>query len=131
MTMLEFTDKKVGEMSVIIDITEEDIENIIVTALEGGSNYWLGLDKKCPAVQGKPENEPWSTWVTKILLDGGTVRLYDVEDSEEVWELTLPKLLKGIQHNTERSGAGDKDCWDAIDTDCIVQYAIFGKLVYG
>ena len=34
--------KVIGEIKV--EITESDIESIIVGSLEGGSSYWLGLD---------------------------------------------------------------------------------------
>lgn len=129
--MLEFTEKVVGNIG--ITITESDIENIVVSSLEGGSNSWMGLDNSHPEFKEKPKGEPLSTWTTKLLIDGKTVYFYDIEDPEEkLFELSLQKLFNGITQNAkERPFASNKDGWDACDADCIMQYALFGELVYG
>ena len=129
--MLEFTEKVVGIAG--IQITESDIENILVSSLEGGSNYWMGLDNSRLEFKDKPKGEPLSTWTTKLIIDGKSVYFYDIEDPEEKsLELTLQKLLNGITQNAEeRPNSANKDDWDACDADCIIQYALFGELVYG
>lgn len=129
--MLEFTEKVVGNIGT--EITESDIENIIVSSLEGGSNYWMGLDNSHPEFKDKPKGEPLSTWTTKLIIDGKAIYFYDIEDPEEKpLELTLQKMLNGIAQNAkERPFASNKNEWDACDADCIIQYALFGGLVYG
>ncbi len=130
--MLEFTDNVVGKVIVEIDITENDIENIIVTSFEGGSNYWMGLDNSRSEWKDRPEDEPHSTWATKLLLDGKSVFVYDIEDDKEEYELTLEKILNGIRQNAkERPFDSDLEKGDATTSDCIVQYALFGEVVYG
>lgn len=132
--MLTFTDKAVGTIQIPLKVTEEDIENIIVTSFEGGSDYWMGLDNSTPEWKDKPEDEPNSTWATKILLEGGTVIVYDIEDGTdtEVWSLTLVKLLNGISLNyLLRPHDPSMAYGDAITADCIVQYALFKEVVYG
>jgi hypothetical protein len=130
--MLEFTKKIIGTVNVLVEITESDIENIIVTSFEGGSNYWMGLDNSKPEFDNQTEDEPTSTWATKILLEGNTIYLYDIEDEEEKWTLTLDKLLNGIKLNAmERTFDSDLENMDATTADCIVQYALFSKVVYG
>lgn len=130
--MLNFDDKKVVG-TVKKAVTESDVENIMVTAIEGGSNYWMGIDNTTPEWADKPKEEPISTWATKLLIEGKSVKFYDREqemDSED-WILTLEKLLKGYELNCEkRPWDSDLDNSDAETADCIVQYALFGKLVF-
>ncbi len=129
--MLEFSDKVIGTVTVQKQITESDIENIVVTAFEGGCNYWMGLIRT-KEWEDKPKNEPLSTWATKLLIEGKTIKLYDIEDDEEGWELTLEKVLKGIELNVvNRPFDCDLEDFDAYTADCIIQYALFGEIVYG
>ena len=51
--------------------------------------------------------------------------LYDVEDEDEHWELTLPKILKGI-------GMAISQGYDITDdVDEVLQLSLFGEIVYG
>lgn len=138
--MLEFTDKVVATVTIQKELTEEDIENIMVTAMEGGISYWAGLNNSTEDWNDQPEDEPNSTWATKLLIEGKSVEFYDIEESEldddesesEKWSLTLEKLIKGYEQNyKERPWDNDIDDGDATTADCIVQYALFGKLVFG
>lgn len=134
--MLKFSKEKVvGTAIVEIQLTEDDIENIVVTAFEGGINYWAGLNNSTEGWSDKPRDEPNSTWVTKMLLEGKSVSLYNVEESEydkEEWTLTLDKIIEGFALNyKERSWDNDLERGDATTADCIVQYALFKKTVFG
>jgi len=106
-------------------ITAEAIENVVVTALECTSNYWAGIDNTTPEWANEPEDLPTSQFATQLLLEGKAVTLYDVEDDSETWELTLDKLLKGF-------GIAMAQGYDIEDdTDEVLQFALFGELVYG
>lgn len=132
--MLEFTDKVVGTAIIEKPLTENDIENIIVNALEGGSNYWVGVDNTGELWEGKPKDEPVSTWATKLIIDGKSVKLFDIEEEadDSEWTITLDKLLKGYAQNCkERPHDCDLENSDAVTVDCILQYALFEELVYG
>lgn len=131
--MLEFDDKKVvGKAKIEVELTEDDIGNIMINGLEGGIGYWAGLNNSGSLWEEKPKGEPLSTWATKIILEGHSVKFYDVEDEEEEWELTLEKLINGYAQNfKERPFDNNVEEGDAITVDCIIQYALFGKLVYG
>jgi len=66
------------------------------------------------------------------LKSGKTVELIDVEDDEEVWELTMDKLLHGIQMAIDNGDwDGDIDEIDGGAGDAIFQYALFNKIVFG
>lgn len=131
---IEFGDKVVGEVVIPIEIKETDIESIIVGSLEGGSNYWLGLDNTGELWENRPQGVPLSIWATKLLLDGKEVKFYDMEEEEDDsdWTLTLEKLIKGLKLNAQRRPwASDLDNFDGSDCDCVVQYAMFDEVVYG
>ncbi|MCY7947957.1 hypothetical protein P8891_05660 [Bacillus atrophaeus] len=124
--------KVVGKAIVEIEITQDDVENIIVNSLEVGSSYWLGLNNSTPEWDEKPKGVPLSMWAAKLLLDGNFIQLYDIEDNDETFKLNLEKLIAGISiYAKEHHGGVDKERWDGESADCIVQYALFGKLVYG
>jgi hypothetical protein len=131
--MLEFSEKKVvGKIEIPLELTEYDIENIIVTGLEGGIGYWACLDNNGSDWEAKPKGEPVSTWATKLLIDGKSLRLLDEEDREEGWLLTLDKILEGYRLNyINRPFDNNIDNGDIVTADCIIQYGLFGKLVYG
>jgi hypothetical protein len=139
--MLRFDEKKiVGVVNVPLNINEEMIGNIIIGSIEGGSNYWMGLDNTGSKWNDKPKGEPLSTWATKIILEGGSVEIFDYEeflendstDGLEIWSLTLDKILEGIKLNAlKRPWDCDLENGDAQTDDCIIQYALFGEIVYG
>jgi hypothetical protein len=113
-------------------LTEEDIENIMVTGLEGGINYWAGLNNTGILWDDKPDSEPNSTWATRILIQGGEVKLFDVEDENDCWVLTLDKLIKGFESNyVKRPHDNNLEQGDATTADCIIQYALFNEIVFG
>lgn len=126
-------DKKKFEVraEIKVNLTVEDIDDIMVSALEGGINYWCSEaevveDKRC------------SDWGHEQIARGGALILHDME-SEEKWELDLEGFLKGfklwLEDGQDKYGAvesGEVDCGN-IDAGCadeIIQYAIFGELVY-
>lgn len=119
--------------------SKEDIADLIVTALEGGINYWCRKAKiKLNAVTGdffgvKPEDQDKVIYASDAISYGGTLILFDAESTDK-WELTLENVLKGIEkHCTTRNitPSGLMDNYDADDADAIVQYAIFNELTFG
>lgn len=113
-------------------ITKQDIDDIMVSALEGGINYWC---KAAKVVEDKYYGEFASDQISR----GGSLRLYDYEEDEQ-YILTLEKFLNGVQL-AFKEGYGDN--WysedgrldvaniDAESADIIVQLALFGEVVYG
>lgn len=113
-----------------VSITQQDIDDIMVTALEGGVCYWCRKAKVVGEYLGECASEQISR--------GGSLILYDAESSDK-WELTLEKFLKGVELYIKEGDRVmvedfklvDYGELDAADADCIVQYALFGKLVFG
>ena len=112
-----------------VDKTQKDLDDLMCTALEGGICYWCGRAEVVGEMLGDYAHEQISR--------GGSLILYDAESSDK-WDLTLEKFLRGVELyfaqalSAELDGEDiDPTDFDADAVDCIVQYALFGKLVFG
>lgn len=112
-----------------VDLTAQDIDDIMATALEGGITAWCG----CAEVVG----EMLGGYASEQISRGGSLILHDAESSDK-WELTLEKFLKGMKLYYEQALSAefagediDSSDFDVDAVDCIIQFALFGKLVFG
>ena len=112
-----------------VNLSQQDIDDIMVTALEGGINYWCR--------RAKVVGEYWGEAASDQISRGGSLILYDAESSDK-WELTLEKFLNGVKlyfeqgcHVQVEDNAIEIGDIDAGDADCIVQFALFGEAVFG
>lgn len=129
---LTFTDNVIGVATIQHNVTEKDIEGIMVGGIEGGIGYWAVLNNVGENWRDKPQDEPSSMWATKLLLEGKEVEFYDTEDEDDKWILTLEKLINGIELNTKkRSWDSSIENGDATTCDCIIQFALFNKIIFG
>ena len=123
------------EYTVKKKITEEDIENLIIDGLETGICYWAMLHNNTEEFEKYYNTTDLATAeiVAKIILAGGSVKITDnEEDVEPLFDLTLDRLLVGIQKNAEeRPWDCDLENYDADTCDCIIQYAVFDEVVFG
>lgn len=126
--LTEAAAKQTYEAQVVVKITAENIENILVSALECCSTYWVGVDNTTPEWKDAPKDLPVSQYCAALLLAGKTVKLYDVEDDSETWILTLKKLIKGIGREISN---GFKLSDIEEEADAALQYALFDEVVYG
>lgn len=127
-------------MKVEIELEYDMFEDIIVTALEGGSNYWyiLGEIKGCDEMpdlrltwKGEAERIAYGLWHNKE----SEVCVHDVEDGEVLGTLTQDKVREGLRiacgaHMEEVSMmmSGKYDAWTA---DTLFQILVMGEIVYG
>ena len=120
------------EIKTTLTVTDEDIDDIMCTALEGGITYWCNKAKVVGEYLGEYGHEQ--------IARGGKLLLYDMIEDEE-YELTLADLLNGIKFAAEK-GYYENYGWvdgseldtcnvDAEVADVIVQMALFGEVVYG
>ena len=112
-------------------LTEQDVDDIMVTALEGGINYWCD--------EAEVVGEHLGEYASDQISRGGSLRLYDAE-GDEVYELTQEKFLIGVAQAInygygtdwmERGGTIDVCNIDADGADAIIQFALFGDVIYG
>lgn len=124
-----------GPKGLNVRVTRQDVDDILVSALEGGINGWC---RKAEVV----EDTYYGEWASEQVSRGGSLRLYDkIEPSRLI--LTLEDFLYGLQlwaHDCAPEYCFRKpgSVWflecgmiDAIQADIIVQMAVFGELVYG
>ena len=119
-------------MNLELNVTDEDIDDIMCSALEGSITYWCD----CAKVVGDYLGE----YASEQISRGGELKLHDAEEGKW-YTLTLDKLLDGIKlaimdgcyADYEWAIGGNLDCCqiDACVADCIVQYALFGEVVFG
>lgn len=124
-------------------ITIDVLENIFVTALEGGSNYWYLISEKTlkaiRSVVPKSEDPHLSTAILKaVLYHGLEVDINDLENEDEVLgTISLYTIFerlenldndKGLRYclNDEINGIGD-----AITSDVCFQYIVMNDYVFG
>ena len=110
-------------------LTQQDIDDIMSTALEGGIIGWCN--------QIEVVGEQLGRCASEQISKGGSLILYDLESSDK-WELTLKKFLDGVKlyfedgcHVHVNDGSIDPGDIDANDADCIIQFALFGEVVFG
>ena len=114
-----------------IKLSAEDIDDIMCSALEGGITYWCNEAEVVGDYLGEYAHEQISR--------GGTLMLHDAEE-DEVYELTLEKLLKGIQMAIYENCYAEYEWFncegvdpcqiDADVADCIVQFALFNEIMF-
>lgn len=116
-------------------VTEEQIRNILIDGIESGIGYWAMLHNDTEEFKKyyKTTDLAMSEIVAEILFKDGSVKITDIEEDEEPkYDLTLERVLIGIQKNEkERPWDCDLDNYDAITADCIIQYAIFDDVIFG
>lgn len=110
---------------------EQDMEDIVVTAFEGGIGYWACLDNSGAEWDAQDDDSATAEWMWKLLREGEEIRFLDEEDNNEVYFLTLDKLLDGIDKTiSNTTWDGDMDDLDMLVADAIFQYAMLGDIVY-
>ena len=125
------------------NVSREVLENVCVTALEGGSNYWChlseGAKKKIRRVVPKNEDPYLSTAILKAVLDHNIeVPINDAEDEDEVLGYlsanTLTERMQKLCENegskwalmNELNGSGDAD-----SSDVVFQWMVMGECIFG
>lgn len=116
------------------ELNRQDIIDLFVTALEGGSNYWYKMD--VPQKARVASGEFLSEKIGNFILGGGKVYFYDAENPKELLGfVNMDKVLdaissvkKGYPHIWERILLGNAD---ASDSDVFLQLCVMGEVVFG
>lgn len=137
--------KKMGlnhalNISFRVIVTPEDIDDIMVSALEGGITYWANKAKVL-------EEKRVAEWGHEQIARDGELHIHVIEpfdqDDTEWYVLTKEKCLKGLEKYLKEPKYSDclefvnhelriDTCYvDADAADTIIQYALFGEIVYG
>lgn len=132
MPQTDTTPRTVATVNISLNITAVMIDDILCTAFEGGINYWVS------SVSVKDEDYHGKEYASQVVSAGGVLLLIE-DENDTRHELDAAKLAEGIRLAClqipklipEFSDYENSTGIDAEMADCIVQMAVFGKLVYG
>ena len=129
-------------MKINLAVSRETMENIFVTALEGGSNYWYYLSKEAVitvrSAVPKSEEPYLSVAVFKAVYDHDVeVPINDIENPSEVLGVLRKSELQERINKMIKDGHGDaifseiKEEGDANTSDIIFQYLVMNEITFG
>lgn len=118
------------------------IDTLLENALEGGSTYWVSR------VEVLGDWPALAEYASEVVSRGGRLRFFvndEWDGTVKAFDLDLAGYVAGlVRYGTERYGAipvaietddgrttGYFDVQDAEQGDMVLQYALFGNLVYG
>ena len=115
--------------------SDEEMVDIISSAVYD-IGYWSVIDNDRnewhEAHNEMSKDATFEDLMYHILKKGESIALFDAEDDEEYWYLTLENLLNGIKLTIENKyWDGDIDTIDGEIGDIIFQYALFNEIVFG
>lgn len=124
------------------EVTREVLENVFVTALEGGSNYWYYLSEGAiriirNAVPKSEEKYLAIAMVKAVLEHNVRIPINDAEDEDEILGYldmkTLHQRLNRLANSDDSSAlTNELDGYgDASSSDIVFQYLVMGEVVYG
>lgn len=116
-----------------------ELENLLINALEGGSNYWYIIGQKSMQFVRKAtqdmEGEPLSQRLIMAIQRGVEVRVYYTETNERLGVLNAQSWGKAEKLMMEKhrvhfaNAISGND--DAETADIFLQLAVIGELTYG
>lgn len=118
-----------NKLTLSITINERMLHDQIVSAIEGGSNYWARINV------GK--HEPgWRNYFTAsftVMEPGG--KLKDGTELKGTYKLSIAKLIEGLGVMAEQYPRHFADVigetGDATTGDVLVQCALFAEIIFG
>lgn len=130
------------EITINQTISRDVLEDVFVTAIEGGSNYWYFLSDhaiaKIRRAVPKEEDPYLSTAILKAILDHDVkVEINDADDEEEVIGVITRGTMQArlqLLAESELKWALDahiKENGDAESADIVFQYLAMGEVIYG
>ena len=142
------------EFKMDVSIPLEAIEEVLVTALEGGINYWGCLDgedisvfhkwfeEKIEAGELKRDENIHYRWMDTMFQGCPyKIAVYDVEEDDEDEEplgyLSMENIGKGLQlamrdyPSVYAQHFPEYDSGDVISADVLFQLMVMGDVVYG
>lgn len=129
------------EITITKNISRELIENVFVTALEGGSNYWYYLSNDTISFIRKKvshsEAQTFSDAFTRAIFDYDMeIAIHDVEDEELIGHISKKTMQERLQklYNSDDKWALEREInedGDADSSDLVFQYLTMGECIYG
>jgi hypothetical protein len=124
------------EVKARVRIPEQKINDLIVSAVEGGSNYWAKF------VFPKNYKDEYQSY-EEIPMKAGEIEVFDIETDELLGVLNKATIQTGLQLMANCKDIKGKqvpcrhfknlatDNEDAETADVFMQLAVMGEIVYG
>lgn len=121
-------------------MNKDALENVFVTAIEGGSNYWYMIptkeQKKVRDAVPRSEDPSFSTALFKAVYEKGiSVDVHDGENpSEKLGTISMETMqdrLDDLQMDMDYNWAyerEDNDDGDASSSDIVFQFIVMGEV---
>lgn len=119
----------------VFEYNDDDMVGIISSAVYD-IKYWAVIDNDTDiwnvTSDSLDDDHTFEDVFYTILKNGQAVQLIDSEDPDEIWDMTLDKLLNGIKLAIQNGyWTGNMDDIDGEAGDIIFQHALFNEIVYG
>ena len=115
-------------INIKIEIKDEQIDNWLCTAFEGGINYW------CDSVEVKDNDYKGTKYASECISKGGVIIVNDYPPSNiKVNKSSILQALVWLSNNkyTKVLDRLINGGYDADDADVLFQVACFGRVIYG
>lgn len=120
-------------MQTTIEIKDEFIIDSLITALEGGSNYWYLLGENDSMIQ-EFEGKSYTENIILTALNGVEIPIYDVDDENyKLGVLSKTSIENGLKLYLENGNTipSNDNILDATDSDVLFQYCVLGSVDFG
>lgn len=130
-------------MKIEIEVDRDILENVFVTAIEGGSNHWCYLGDEAidiiRRVIPKDDDKFLSTALLSAVLDhGAVVPVNDAENEDDVLGYlnrdTFKERLESLMANEDYSWSLMNEILesgDSLSSDIVFQYLVMGEAIFG
>ncbi len=129
-------------INVQLPVSIERIGDLVISALEGGSNYWYTIDTEDHrTVRADANGGPRVFTLSEAPINGGSlyIRLLDPDEGpingKEAWILDMAACIKGLHVMADVAprhfGNWLNENDDAETGDVFLQCALFGEVVFG
>lgn len=120
-------------------LTDERRQDMLVGALEGGSNYWyLFHEVACEKIETVSASDGDKTFVDRLwaaLQAGFDIPVHDVEEEEQIGSISMTRIIEGEKLMREKHPHHWADILkeqdDASTADVWFQMVVLKELVYG
>lgn len=128
-------------MKIQVEIADAQIENLIVSALEGGANYWYEIQSMCRPTKLVYRADPNKVFahVDYPMNAGGhlMIKQHVDPDGPGVRKFNRAAIDRGLQaladNEKYKHHLADiiRDDTDATTGDVFLQFCLYGEVLYG
>ena len=117
-------------------IPQQRLEDLLVTAFEGGSNYWCAINVDATTFPEGMGINDYKYWYMSVPLeDGGNMVIGEKEDESVGNDLNLKTIKNGLEIMAKKYpyhyGNVVGDNFDAETADVFLQCCLYGDIIFG